>query len=77
MALFAYEARTSSGEVRKGEVEAPSKDDARNNCTCWAVHVDGAYHTCVVTTRAVAAREELAYDYGEAYWAPRGGVPSE
>ena len=29
MALFAYEARTSSGEVRRGEVEAPSKDDAR------------------------------------------------
>lgn len=30
MALFAYEARTSSGEVRRGEVEAPSKNDARN-----------------------------------------------
>ena len=29
MALFAYEARTSSGEMRRGEVEAPSKDDAR------------------------------------------------
>jgi type IV pilus assembly protein PilC len=29
MALFAYEARTSSGELRRGEVEAPSKDDAR------------------------------------------------
>jgi len=29
MALFAYEARTSSGDIRRGEVEAPSKEDAR------------------------------------------------
>jgi type IV pilus assembly protein PilC len=28
MALFAYEAKTSSGDVRRGEVEAPTKDDA-------------------------------------------------
>ena len=46
-----------------------------NNCTCWALLVDGAYHTVVVTTRAVAAREELAYDYGDSYWARRGGTP--
>lgn len=43
-----------------------------NNCTCWAVFVDGAYHICVVTTRAVQAREQLAYDYGPDYWARRG-----
>ena len=49
--------------------------DAKNNCTCWAVLVDGAYHTCVVTTRAVRRGEELAYDYGAEYWARRGQEP--
>ena len=44
--------------------------------TLTQVLVDGAYHTCVVTTRAVEAREELTYDYGEAYWAGRGGCPT-
>jgi len=30
MPVFAYEGRTSSGDVRKGEIEAPSQDAARN-----------------------------------------------
>jgi len=30
MPVFAYEGRTSAGDVRKGEIEAPSQDAARN-----------------------------------------------
>ena len=38
-----------------------------------ALLVDGLYHSCIATTRAVARGEQLAYDYGSAYWARRGG----
>lgn len=64
-----------AGSLARFVNHAPTGATA-NNCTCWTVLVDGAYHTCIVTTRAVAAREELAFDYGEAYWAARGGLPA-
>jgi hypothetical protein len=38
-----------------------------------ALLVDGVYHSCIATTRTVAPREQLAFDYGGAYWARRGG----
>ena len=62
------------GSLMRFVNHAPAAHPA-NNATCWAVLVDGAYHTVVVTSRAVRAREEVAYDYGEAYWASRG-VPA-
>ena len=70
-----YVTARDAGSLARFVNHAPT-GAAANNCTCWAVLVDGAYHTCVVTTRAVAAREELAYDYGDAYWAARGGTPT-
>ena len=58
------------GSVARFVNHAPT-GSAANNCTCWAVLVDGAYHICVVTARPVLAREELAYDYGDGFWAAR------
>lgn len=61
----------SAGSLLRFVNHAPRGAPA-NNATCWAVLVDGAFHTLVATTRAVEKGEELAYDYGAAYWARHG-----
>lgn len=56
-----------AGSLMRFVNHAPLGDPA-NNCKCVAILVDGAYHLCLVTTCAVAAREEFAFDYGPVYW---------
>ena len=56
--------------VNHAEVTDPS-----NNCRCCALLIDGAYHTYIATSRRVAAREQLAFDYGAGYWATLGRGP--
>jgi len=60
------------GSLMRFVNHAPVSDAARNNCSCYAVLVDGVYHTVVMTTRVTAPREEFRYDYGDAYWVHRG-----
>ena len=62
-----YVSALDEGSLMRFVNHAP-RGEAANNTTCWAVLVDGAYHIVVVTTRAVRAMEEFAYDYGAEYW---------
>jgi hypothetical protein len=45
------------------------------NCMVAALLVDGAFHLCVIATRAISCREQLAFDYGRAYWEGRHLTP--
>lgn len=54
-----YLTAKDAGSVARFINHAPRGSPA-NNATCWAVLIDGAYHICVMTTRAVRVREEFA-----------------
>jgi len=62
-----YLSGKDAGSLMRFVNHAPLGDPA-NNCKCVAILVDGAYHLCLVTTCAVAARVEFAFDYGPVYW---------
>jgi hypothetical protein len=53
------------------------RGSATCNCTIVAILVDGAFHLCVITSRAVCCREQLAFDYGRAYWDGRNLTPEK
>lgn len=42
------------------------------NCASGSVLLEDGWHVVLVTNRAVAVGEQLAYDYGRAYWRTRG-----